>query len=516
MGDKLFPAFVEDTKESKLFVDSPGCSDSGGEDSSGGEEEQPGRMSRSQFRLREDSLDQCLRMPDDGKSTTMTSPELFSLNDIVCSPDDPTPSHHNSFSESYPASEVGGNGDDSFNWIQSASSSSSDFFLHSPTSSPSRIGNSAWGPQSWLSQNPRLDGGPLAAWPTPQSEYGVLDRYDLYSAVSAAHDFASEAGGGHHHYHHSHPDQSIFRGFTHHHRAGDLIFGQGVFQDQEFEYHSTTSSQAALGQLSQLTLHGPEDFNSLRLEEAVEVPITPPLIPEQIAAGIPNAAMESVMKPEVLAEAESADLQLLARIPDARPLDEAMTPTTALMPTTNPRPPSPLDIADPLIHRNIHQQPAPVIATSQLPLHTQTQSHYRSFSQPPSDHRTPAPTSLFGRLNDSIFLPQHFEHYSSFPSEMEPLSTAALDLHYPPFVHPSLNLPFTPPPTITEEALDLAASSYTHTSPRSYHHRVQSVISPKDLVRNRGSDKKRKRVSWDGGSSSSPLFDPAATAVKDS
>ncbi|KAG8985658.1 hypothetical protein FRB90_004521, partial [Tulasnella sp. 427] len=140
-------------------------------------------------------------------------------------------------------------------WMSNpASPTPSDFFIPQPPASGSgssaqmgRIGKSAWGPSDWLSNNPRLDqgmglmggNGALTAWPTPLSDqYAVLDRYDLYSTVEAAHDFASEADVRHnhhsHHHHnhpshtHSYPDESIFRGFTHHRYAGDLIPGSGV------------------------------------------------------------------------------------------------------------------------------------------------------------------------------------------------------------------------------------------------------------------------------------------------
>ncbi|KAG8875434.1 hypothetical protein FRB98_007803 [Tulasnella sp. 332] len=110
------------------------------------------------------------------------------------------------------------------------------------SNSNSRIGKSAWGPQDWLSNNPRLDhnlnvlggNGALTSWPTPASDpHAVLDRYDLYSAVEAAHEFASEAAYGHGHHHasshtHAYPDESLFREFTHHRYAGDLIPGSGV------------------------------------------------------------------------------------------------------------------------------------------------------------------------------------------------------------------------------------------------------------------------------------------------
>ncbi|OCH87178.1 hypothetical protein OBBRIDRAFT_736609 [Obba rivulosa] len=123
------------------------------------------------------------------------------------------------------------------------------------------IGKSAWGPQDWLSANPRLEpstsgasssspsfigGGGLS--PAPSSPFsfanlshGVLDRYDLFpSSFSLAHDFASDASLSEYdrdtHSAFSDPHltaPSGFRGFTHHSNyAGDLIFGARTHQPQ--------------------------------------------------------------------------------------------------------------------------------------------------------------------------------------------------------------------------------------------------------------------------------------------
>ncbi|KAG8948613.1 hypothetical protein FRC03_000675 [Tulasnella sp. 419] len=139
----------------------------------------------------------------------------------------------------------------SSSWLSTPGSpSTSDFHFHSPLQPPassSRIGKSAWVPQDWLSNNPRLDAemglldgsGALTAWPQSSTSslyehHGIFDRYDLYSVVEAAHDFASEAAADdrhHHHHHHHHyqgQEENIFREFTHHRYAGDLIPGSGV------------------------------------------------------------------------------------------------------------------------------------------------------------------------------------------------------------------------------------------------------------------------------------------------
>ncbi|KAI0742550.1 hypothetical protein C8Q80DRAFT_1109167 [Daedaleopsis nitida] len=129
-----------------------------------------------------------------------------------------------------------------------------DYFNNSPfqrrNESGPMIGKSAWGPQDWLSANPRLDpsssSSPSFAGnfsPAPSSPFsfahlnhGVLDRYDLFP-TSFAHDFASEVGVGDTHSTFSDPEMfapSSFRGFTHHSDyAGDLIFGARSHQPQQ-------------------------------------------------------------------------------------------------------------------------------------------------------------------------------------------------------------------------------------------------------------------------------------------
>ncbi|TFY67224.1 hypothetical protein EVJ58_g1781 [Rhodofomes roseus] len=135
---------------------------------------------------------------------------------------------------------------------------SSDYFVtqspfqRRPDGAHIMIGKSAWGPQDWLSANPRLDPSSDSSFlggvsPTPSSPFsfahlnhGVLDRYDLFPP-SVAHDFASEAGIGDTHSTFSDPDMfptNNFRGFTHHSNyAGDLIFGARSHQPQQpFDY----------------------------------------------------------------------------------------------------------------------------------------------------------------------------------------------------------------------------------------------------------------------------------------
>ncbi|KAI0334190.1 hypothetical protein GY45DRAFT_1334399 [Cubamyces sp. BRFM 1775] len=132
--------------------------------------------------------------------------------------------------------------------------SMSEYFNTSPfpgrgDGSHQMIGKSAWGPQDWLSANPRLEpsssssssyvGGfspvPSSPFSFAHMSHGVLDRYDLLP-TSFAHDFASEIGIGDTHSTFSDPEMfapSSFRGFTHHSNyAGDLIFGARTHQPQ--------------------------------------------------------------------------------------------------------------------------------------------------------------------------------------------------------------------------------------------------------------------------------------------
>ena len=141
-----------------------------------------------------------------------------------------------------------------------------------PTSPATRIGNSAWGPSSWLSSNPRLDSTGLGSrpasflgigWPIP--EHGVFDRYDLYSGsnnagAASAHEYASQAGDSKHHAHHLLDPLGATPGFTHHPYAGDLISaGAGLYSNQDLEYLSTTSGTTSHLDVGQLSLQSQDD-----------------------------------------------------------------------------------------------------------------------------------------------------------------------------------------------------------------------------------------------------------------
>ncbi|KAI0370955.1 hypothetical protein BV20DRAFT_994328 [Pilatotrama ljubarskyi] len=150
------------------------------------------------------------------------------------------------------------------------------------------IGKSAWGPQDWLSANPRLEPSSSSSSsylggfsPSPSSPFsfahmnhGVLDRYDLFP-TSFAHDFASEIGVGDTHSTFSDPDMfasSSYRGFTHHSNyAGDLIFGTRTHQPQ----HSTDYGPGFGFGEAGLGLSGVQPTSNAAMHSALHTPALP-------------------------------------------------------------------------------------------------------------------------------------------------------------------------------------------------------------------------------------------------
>ncbi|EIW56759.1 uncharacterized protein TRAVEDRAFT_170743 [Trametes versicolor FP-101664 SS1] len=167
-----------------------------------------------------------------------------------------------------------------------------DYFNNSPF--PGRadganqmIGKSAWGPQDWLSANPRLEptsssssyaGGFSPAPSSPFSfahmNHGVLDRYDLFP-TSLAHDFVSEGGVDDAHSTFSDPEMfaaSSYRGFTHHSNyAGDLIFGNRTHQPQ----HSTDYGPGFGFGEAGLGLSGLQPLSTTAMHNALRTPVLP-------------------------------------------------------------------------------------------------------------------------------------------------------------------------------------------------------------------------------------------------
>ena len=202
-------------------------------------------------------------MSPDGETKEVEMQTLDALNDTLVNPDF-TPG--SSLSEVTDSSQTWSSGVDtpvhSSAWSTATNAASptsshlsaTDYFNNSPfqrrNESGPMIGKSAWGPQDWLSGNPRLEPSSSSSSsyvgnfsPAPSSPFsfahlnhGVLDRYDLFP-TSYAHDFASEVGVGDTHSTFSDPEMfapSSFRGFTHHSNyAGDLIFGARTHQPQQ-------------------------------------------------------------------------------------------------------------------------------------------------------------------------------------------------------------------------------------------------------------------------------------------
>ena len=244
-------------------------------------------------------------------------------------------------------------------WLSNpASPSPSDFF---PPSHPHRIGKSAWGPQDWLSSNPRLDSGALTSWPSSHPST-VLDRYDLYSTVEAAHDYASEAD--------VRPlptygDDSIFRGFTHHRYAGDLIPGSGVAVHPPTLHMGAVTGALGFGEFGGAL----QDIDELREVNHRGQTITSPLKEHEHVLDLDSMIHVAVEGP-----------LLSLGLPDHLGLptmDEAgaITPTT-LNPASLPCPPSPLRLDQP-----------------RLPPYPQ-RPHSRSVNQFPGGFRPSTPNSF--------------------------------------------------------------------------------------------------------------------------
>jgi len=163
--------------------------------------------------------------------------------------------------------------------------------------------------------------------------------------------------------------------------------------------------------------------------------------------------------------------------------------------------------------------------------HTRTQApnhHHRSSSQPPQEHRQAMQRSAslydyvgFDDMDVQGSVPQS-QPASPTPTYVEPLSTAALDLHYG--VHtgspvyrapgsttrsdtnnstPTSNIfrggPFSSIPAFSAQAMMNASGAGGGRAPK--HHRGQSfTVSPAQLSDVGGAVgyKKRKRASWDG------------------
>ncbi|KAF8580235.1 hypothetical protein K439DRAFT_1662859 [Ramaria rubella] len=409
------------------------------------------------------------------------------------------------------------------------------------------IGKSAWVPEDWLSANPRLESsqadsssssfidGPSPAPSSPfsfsPSSHGVMDRYDLFPSNFAvhSHDYtSSEVGYGDRDTHSAFSEADMFnsatasyRGFTHHSNyAGDLIFAAGRSQ------HS-----AGLPGIDEIPV------GTIRLQNRgtnVDADMEGSDIVHSRRASSPPDDEMSAIPPDL-------DFQIT-------PLSSEILTTT---PTSLTNPVSPIDL-------DSNSVAAPKSRPSHGHHHLGPSSHFRSFSQPPAElrpnqapphppphsHSSPFPNSTRA---DSPLQPSLSEPWRS-PYDLTDLPF--LDLHYyssnSAHAHAMAVLQDTVVETTFNAAqvLDLAntgsqghcnntnghsggiapAQLHTHNSahyhslvqaqlqinpqnpvsgsrPNHHHQRVQSAVSPEDLLLKKG-DNKRKRVSWDGGTAS--------------
>ncbi|KZT68621.1 hypothetical protein DAEQUDRAFT_692283 [Daedalea quercina L-15889] len=302
---------------------------------------------------------------------------------------------------------------------------SSDYFVtHSPfhrrpDGAHIMIGKSAWGPQDWLSANPRLD--PSAApsssssflggvSPTPSSPFsfahlshGVLDRYDLFPP-SVAHDFASEAGVGDTHSTFSDPDMfptNSFRGFTHHSNyAGDLIFGARTHQPQQpFDYGPGFGfGSAGLGLSGmQPQPHGlPLHAHTPALPGIDEIELTSITLEDQADGSAPMETTETALPKDD--SASVMDLSVFGLPPQT--LDEIVG--LSLPQEFNATPPG-------------TPQTTSRSSRSQPNTHYNS-SHNRSVSVPPTEHRAVMPRAPQTQL------------LKSRPLQPPPRSTSVMDV----------------------------------------------------------------------------------------
>ena len=275
--------------------------------------------------------------------------------------------------------------------------SATDYFNNSPfhrrNESGPMIGKSAWGPQDWLSANPRLEpsssssssyyGGFSPAPSSPFSfahlNHGVLDRYDLFP-TSFAHDFASEVGVGDTHSTFSDPEMfapSSFRGFTHHSNyAGDLIFGARTHQPQQSVDYGPGFGFGSAG----LGLEGMQSPSSGNLHATLRTPALP---------GIDEIELTSITLDDPDGSVPMDDTIDTAVPKDATSPKQPLTLSDL---TTFSLPPQTLEEIIGLT-KEIHVTPPGTPQTHDRMARMQqsgvhmSSSHNRSISVPPSEHR---------------------------------------------------------------------------------------------------------------------------------
>ncbi|RDB18181.1 hypothetical protein Hypma_000546 [Hypsizygus marmoreus] len=263
------------------------------------------------------------------------------------------------------------------------------------------IGKSAWGTQDWFSANPRLDPGSSgttsasSSYPTgddgPASPFsfhnlshGVLDRYDLLPTL-LPHDFSSEVGVGDSHSTFSDEmfPPSGFRGFTHHSNyAGDLIFGARTHQPQQTGYGSGFGFGTAglgLSGMSQATGIHP----MLALPEIDEIGLTGITLNDHVEiGGARDNAMDDDTGIGVMDQQQHKDEP---REPSSDPfsLDDLVDLSShdAELHATPPGTPQ------------LSRQRSPTRRSSESMFPQYHGMHGRSISVPPSEARSPMPSS---------------------------------------------------------------------------------------------------------------------------
>ncbi|KZO97577.1 hypothetical protein CALVIDRAFT_562923 [Calocera viscosa TUFC12733] len=448
-------------------------------------------------------------------------------------------------------------------WATNSASSPSDLLFpsasHSTSNSPhgfpfpmfngydnGRKPPPAWGPTNWLAPNARLSGDA----PAGSQSHNVVDRYDLYSTAAqyGPHDFASEAGAMAASWSMAQESQRdrdrdslarLYRGFTHHSTAGDLIRGSGVraggvagmelpsgwqpllpdwgkrrgggevddIWENEAE-DAEDSGNAEQSGLDEVDLHEPAFGIGLEeleraaraMQEAEEAAKVAELAHE---LGIPAGSnLDDLQMPSAEdIQAATAALESFLPAPDMPRSDDATTPTmsaTALASTA--RPPSPLSLSQPLLPlrqvttptaqmRELHIDEYAVSSSSALPgvpengLLFSSPTDVQTISNRPGIRRS---NSLFDQLI-SLRGPSPTPS-SSFPSL--DLATAAWDMRNPSSLASEFPALFgNMSDTFETDALDLAEVIGPSRG---------AGGAPPSSMPTVGAAKKRKRVSWGG------------------
>jgi hypothetical protein len=415
------------------------------------------------------------------------------------------------------------------------------------------IPKSGWGPQDWLSSNPRMgsanqisslsistSSGPPSSFSQSRSHsyslsqsHAIFDRYDLSSAghLSPSYDFAHSEAGGYGGDDSAFSDvdmyaSSGFRGFTHHsNTAGDLIFGTRSQGGYSGYGHGATSFLPQDGTINPMQLHAiDERVESIRLDDR---PITHSGIPTSAtspAALKTNniaADIHPPMLPPPTLPSRNCDDHMLEKFSAAIPTtpDEHEVATTPTIPnhpghlSTNPVAPSAFHRFTNYLQRSMSQPPTSLSNFDALHHRSAASDTQLAASAPYSSFPDPfssLPSSHLGVLSDDIpFLDMHYWGSSNHPNDLYGQhslvdhSTGALDLARSPAIRPrSKSPPFkkTTSPLLT----NMSQSTKVSTSPSSrrpthQHQRVQSAVTSLDFQLTTRNDNKRKRVSWDGG-----------------